>query len=106
MPNFKRVAKSSPVYGKVISGKHLTLPFDGKPKLVPTTKRCACCGEDLVLSKFYPESASKGGGLRRMCRDCWDETNGNLHSRYDDDDAPLTIFDEEFWETPTTRAVA
>jgi hypothetical protein len=77
---YRRSKKSSPVYGKVIGGRHLTLPFDGKPKLVVTTKKCSCCDEDLVLSKFYPESASKGGGVRRMCRDCWDQTNGRLYS--------------------------
>jgi|LakMenE01Jun11ns_1017448.scaffolds.fasta_scaffold9760785_2 hypothetical protein len=92
---YRRSKKGSPVYGKVISGRHLTLPIDGPAKLVVTTKKCSCCGESLALSKFYPESASKGGGLRRMCRECWDETNGRLSAPDQPDDYPQ--FPEEFW---------
>lgn len=69
------------VHRKTYSERHLTLPFDGSPKLVVTTKKCNCCGERLPLAHFYLESKSKRkyeGQVRNQCVECWDVYKGKI----------------------------
>lgn len=80
----KRSVTHGVVYRKTISERHLTLPIDGPPKLVVTTKECNTCHKHLPLAHFYLDSESKGGGLRGPCVECWDETNGRLYPKTPD----------------------
>ena len=71
----KRLTTHGVVYRKTMSGRHLTLPFDGDPKLIVTTKGCTICGEHFPLAHFYTDDWKKNG-LRGPCVECWDDTNG------------------------------
>ena len=75
----KRSVTHGVVYRKTRSERHLTLPFDGSPRLVVTTKQCNYCMEHLPLAHFYLESKSKRkyeGQVRNQCVECWDENKG------------------------------
>jgi hypothetical protein len=65
------------VYRKTTSQRHLTLPFDGEPRLVTTTKRCTCCKKHFPLAHFYFKSEYPDSDtLRSQCVQCFDIHNG------------------------------
>ena len=86
----KRSKTHGVVYRKTISERHYTLPFDGVPKLVVTTKYCPCCDSHLPLAHFYLKSEFPGDErLRNQCVECWDEHNGRNHEKTPDASASL-----------------
>lgn len=79
--NFRRNARSSAVYGRVLEGLRSTPVLSALGiKNEKIERYCPVCTEKRPISNFYPKPKSKDSEIdvdpildvRRSCRGCWD----------------------------------